>query len=161
MLIIGFIMNLAQAMIIIIAGAESSSIPGFGAEVSGLLYTCAIIEIVFGVFALVGATMCFSGRSWGLALVGSIFCRLSIGLVFLGSLCGLIALILIAVSRDEFEGGSPPYQPQYGGPQYGAPAYQYPQDPYQQQGYQDPYQQQGYQDPNQQQGYQDPNQPGY
>lgn len=139
LLIIGFIADLAQAMMTFVIGSEASSIPGIG-DASGVFYTCAVIELVFGILALVGAAMALSGKSWGLALVGSIFCLLSLGFVFIGSLMGLIALILIAVSKDEFEGQAPQYPPQYGyggPPQYGAPAYQYGQET--QPGYQQPY----------------------
>jgi hypothetical protein len=123
-------------MVSFVAGAGATTVPGIG-DISGMIYTCAILELIFGIFALVGATMAFSGRSWGIALMGAIFCLLSVGFLFLGSLFGLLGLIFIAISREEFEGATPPpYRPQYG-----QPAYQYDQQPMQgyQQGYQQPY----------------------
>jgi hypothetical protein len=148
LLIVGFIANLVQAMMIFIIGAEVSAFPG-GGDAESVLYICATIELIFGIFAIVGAAMALSGKSWGLALVGSIFCLLSLGFMLIGSLMGLIALILIAISKDEFEGQAPAYAPAYGAPpygQYGAP----PPPMYGQEtqvGYQQPYQDEQQQPP--------------
>ena len=50
----------------------------------------------------IGGIMGVQRKMWGLALVGGIFALLSMGPVFISSLLGLIGLILVAVSRQDF-----------------------------------------------------------
>jgi len=86
------------------AGAAMSSIiPGFGGALSAIFLICGAIAIVFGIIAILGGIMAIRRKMWALALVGSI-----LGLFFLGwagfeaSLMSFIALILLAISRNEF-----------------------------------------------------------
>jgi hypothetical protein len=60
----------------------------------------AVISIpltIAGVISIVGGVFCLLRRSWGWALAGSITS------IFLSHLFGIIAIILVAVSKDEFE----------------------------------------------------------
>jgi hypothetical protein len=68
---------------------------------------CAIVYIIISVIVLFGVLMAFSGRSWRVAMLGAVLALFTIGPFFIGSICGLIALVLIAVSHDEFSGRSP------------------------------------------------------
>jgi hypothetical protein len=36
-------------------------------------------------------------------MVGAVLCLLSFGILFLGTLCGLVAVILLSISKDEFQ----------------------------------------------------------
>ena len=68
----------------------------------GALTICGAVLAIIAIITLLGAIMAIMGKMWGLALVGGIFGLLTIGPIFLGSIFGLIGLILIAMSKDEF-----------------------------------------------------------
>jgi hypothetical protein len=74
-------------------GTAFSFIPGLGA----LLMVCGIIGVVLSIIALLGGIFAIKRQKYGLALVGGI-CSLLVGYFILG----LIGLILVAISKDEF-----------------------------------------------------------
>jgi uncharacterized membrane protein HdeD (DUF308 family) len=91
---------------ILASGAEivgaMSDVPG-AEEVSTLLLICGIIFIVFGILAIVGGISSITRKSWALALIGSILGLFTIGFYFTGSILSIISLILIAISKNEFQ----------------------------------------------------------
>lgn len=98
MLIGGLLAMINGAVIAAVGGSTAALVPGAGA----IIVVCGAIELIFGLIALVGSIMAIQRKSWGLALVGAIFCMISIGPMFIASILGLIALILVAISREEF-----------------------------------------------------------
>lgn len=108
---------------ILIAGG--SMIGGFDPTgmIEDILFVCGAIIMVFGLIALMGAIMALMGKSWGLAVLGGVFGLFTLGpFLLLGSIFGLIGLILVAMSKDEFG----PQQPPYGAPPPGYPMGQPP-----------------------------------
>ena len=83
------------------AASILSMIPG-GIGAGMLLMICGVIGLIFAIFALIGGIVAFQKKYWGVALAGSILGLLSLGWFFLGSIFSLIALVLIAISRNEF-----------------------------------------------------------
>ncbi|KYK29735.1 MAG: hypothetical protein AYK23_04970 [Candidatus Proteinoplasmatales archaeon SG8-5] len=67
-----------------------------------ILMVCGVIFIIFSILALLGGIMAITRKSWGFAVVGAIFGLLTIGPYGLGFVLGLVALILIIISKDEF-----------------------------------------------------------
>ena len=65
--------------------------------------TYAGIQAIVGVVILIGAMAAISGKSWTISVVGAVVCLLSVGYLFLGSLCGLVALVLLILAKSEFE----------------------------------------------------------
>ncbi|UCD92108.1 MAG: hypothetical protein JSV43_07735 [Methanobacteriota archaeon] len=63
--------------------------------IASFVMTCAVIILILGIIALMGGICALMRRFWGLALVG--------GILTLPSFLGLIGLILVAISRNEFE----------------------------------------------------------
>lgn len=63
----------------------------------GILVAIAVPLAALAVLAMVGGILALQRKSWGLALAGSIAAVLPF------SLLGIAALILTALSRDEFE----------------------------------------------------------
>lgn len=78
-----------------------SDYPGMG-ELADILKICGIIFIIFGILVIVGAISAITKKSWGLALVGSIIGIFTLGYYLTGTLLSIVALILIAISKDEF-----------------------------------------------------------
>jgi hypothetical protein len=72
-------------------------------QLQSILVTCGIIGCILSVFALIGGIVAVKRKSWGLAIVGGILGIFTIGPIFLGSIISLVGLILVAVSRKEFQ----------------------------------------------------------
>jgi hypothetical protein len=66
------------------------------------LYIIAGLNIVFTVIIFAGAFSCFSAYSWGFSIAAAIICLLSVGFLFLSSVFGLVALIMLALGKEEF-----------------------------------------------------------
>jgi hypothetical protein len=98
LILIGGILALLYGGFITAIGGAMSYVPGAGA----VFAICGAIMLIFGLIALLGGIMALQRRSWGVALVGAIFCMISVGPVFISSILGLIGLILIAIARPEF-----------------------------------------------------------
>lgn len=83
--------------------ASMGGLPG-GEEFGVLFVVCGIIFMIFGILALIGGIMSATRKNWTIALVGSIFGLFCLGLIFFeASILSLVALILIAISKDEFQ----------------------------------------------------------
>jgi len=82
------------------------STPGFYDSfgiVQGIFIICGVIVIIFSIFALIGGLASIKRKMWGLALACAVLGLFSIGFIFISSILSLIALILIAISKKEFE----------------------------------------------------------
>lgn len=95
--IIAGVLALGQGLLYSIIGSTFTVLPG-----SGSLCLCGGVDALFGVLSILGGISALKRRSWALALFGAILGMLGFGLL-IGALFGLIALILIAMSRNEFE----------------------------------------------------------
>lgn len=60
------------------------------------------ITVIFGIIAVAGGAMAIKRRHWGIAVAGGVFAFLGSGFFFIGTLLGLIGLILVIVARREF-----------------------------------------------------------
>lgn len=72
-------------------------IPVFPEFISGIVLAVAIVSLLFSLLVMISGVFATQRRYWGLALAGSIVAVL--GLFFLG----IPALILVALSKDEFD----------------------------------------------------------
>ncbi len=80
--------------------ATASSIVPY--EMTGFMCLCGGIGILFGLGSIAGGVFAVGRKHFGLALLGAILGMLGIGFV-IGFILGLIALLLIATSKSEFE----------------------------------------------------------
>jgi|GEM_PF-1098932 len=108
--------SLAAGILLIIAGVLAIGTWGFimiGAGEIATLYgetglasfliICGAIGFVLSIFPLLGGIMAVKKTHWGVALAGSIIGLFTIGpWIGISSILSLIALILIAVSKEEF-----------------------------------------------------------
>lgn len=69
----------------------------------GSIACCGMLEIVFGIGAILGGYVATTQRRFTLALIGSILGMLSLGPLFAGSILAFLALIIITLRRDDFE----------------------------------------------------------
>ena len=100
LLLVAGVLAMINFAILIAAGSGFESLfPGLGS----ILAVCGIIGMIFSILALLGGVLAIMRKMWGLALVGSILGLLTIGPLFVSSILSLVALILIAISREEFQ----------------------------------------------------------
>jgi hypothetical protein len=78
----------------LIAAAGGSTWAMLDLEESGIAVACGAILVVLGVIVLLGSIFAIQRKHFGLALVA--------GILVIPSILGLIGLILVVVSRDEF-----------------------------------------------------------
>jgi len=99
--ILGLIIGIGIELLGGIAGAVIQqlhvTIPGLSGLVGGLIAGIGIVELVFGVVAILGGVFALRRRVWGLALAGSICATFVIWVL------GIPAIIFTALARDEFE----------------------------------------------------------
>ncbi|MFC2034386.1 hypothetical protein ACFLTT_03190 [Chloroflexota bacterium] len=76
-----------------VSGLGKGDIPPF---VPSIIFGVPIMSIVIGLLALAGGIFALMRKKWGLSLTGSIAASLSVLPL------GIPAIILIALSRDEF-----------------------------------------------------------
>jgi hypothetical protein len=77
-------------------------------DIMDMLRACGVLVMIFAAIAMLGSVMAIARRRFGLAAAGSVFAILGYGYL-LGSLLGIIALILLLLSRDEFKKSRPAY----------------------------------------------------
>ncbi|MGM0405648.1 MAG: hypothetical protein ACQEQM_05855 [Thermoplasmatota archaeon] len=72
--------------------------------VKTIMNVCGAIFLIVGIFLLVGGILAIKRIYWGISLAASIAGIFSMGPFFLGSILSLIALVLIFMSKNEFNG---------------------------------------------------------
>ncbi|UCE39263.1 MAG: carboxypeptidase regulatory-like domain-containing protein [Thermoplasmata archaeon] len=74
---------------------------------------CGVLIVLFSIIALIGALQAFRRTGWGIAMTGAILGLFTI----LGTLFALIAIFILVLSKNEFNGSSqynPPHEPRRG-----------------------------------------------
>jgi hypothetical protein len=64
---------------------------------------CVALGVVLGLIGIVGGVLAMMKRLFGLALVGAICVTLSFGWFGMSFFMGLLAVILVAISKDAFD----------------------------------------------------------
>ena len=100
--ILGLLHGLSVMLAAVIWESADSYYGVYGmGDLGGALAICGILIVIFAVMALVGGIFAIQRKNWAFALVGSILGMFAIGFL-IGAILSLIALILIAVAREEF-----------------------------------------------------------
>jgi len=94
LIIIGAIIELYVGAVLIGGGTAFMDV-SFG--LSGILTVCGAILVVFGLIGVLGAIFAFQRKHFGLAILGGV---LSLPGAFVPALIGLI---LVGISKDEFD----------------------------------------------------------
>ncbi|MCK5259418.1 MAG: hypothetical protein KAJ69_07835 [Thermoplasmatales archaeon] len=72
-------------------------------QVLGFVKTCTIVFLIIAIFPILGGILALKKKMWGIALACSIIGLFSIGILFTSSVISLIAMILLIISRNEFQ----------------------------------------------------------
>ena len=107
MLIIFGLINIGwQAYTIVTIEEATSQFEGVGGDLMGfmadIVMICSIILIIFSVISILGGFFATKREKFGMAIMGAIMGLFTFGPYCLSSIVALIALILIATSKDEF-----------------------------------------------------------
>lgn len=96
--VVGGVLIILASLGYLIAGgvlaAGSTALLGVSLGTSAVGVVCGVVLIILGIISLLGGIFAIQRRNWGLSLIGGIF--------VIPSILGLIGLILVAVSKDEF-----------------------------------------------------------
>jgi len=106
LILIAGIMGLAAGGILL--AIDLDELDQYGLNVAGdmledIMTVCGIIFLILGILAVLGGLFGVMRKHWGLAILGGVVGLFVLGPWMLGSLFALIGLILVAVSKGEFE----------------------------------------------------------
>lgn len=87
---------------------EQGSYPPFQ-WIAGMIYICAVIVIILSIIAIIGATYAFKRTHFTFVLIASIVGIFTFGF-FIGSLLSIIAIFILILARNEFNGRENNYQ---------------------------------------------------
>jgi len=71
-------------------------------QIEAILGVCTIIGIILSIFPILGGILSIKRKMWGFCIVMSIIGLFTIGPFLISSIISLIGLILIALSKNEF-----------------------------------------------------------
>ena len=72
-------------------------------QIFSFLRICAIVGCIFSIFAILAGVFSLRRKMWGIVVVGSILGLFTIGPAFISSILSFIGLILVVISRKEFQ----------------------------------------------------------
>ncbi len=72
-------------------------------QLRSFLQICSVIGCILSVFTLLGGILAFKKKKWELALIGSLMGLITIGPFLLASVLSLVGLILVGMSKKEFQ----------------------------------------------------------
>jgi len=111
LLIVTAVLGIAMAALWISAGSildDLADIPGVGdlADIlEDIIVAMGVVGLIFSLVVLLGGVMAMRRKGFGMAIIGGVF-ALIVGLFTpyaVGSVLGLVGLILIAISHKEFK----------------------------------------------------------
>jgi len=72
-------------------------------QLQSILMVCGAIGCILSIFTLAGGIVALKRKAWGLAVIGGILGLFVIGPLFMGSILSLIGLILVIISKNQFQ----------------------------------------------------------
>ena len=69
----------------------------------GFLKTCAVIGLIISIFQILGGVLSIKRKMWGISVACSIIGLFSIGILFTSSLLSFIAIVILFISKKEFQ----------------------------------------------------------
>ena len=82
---------------------EYESIVLSAESIKELFVICGTVGFFLSVFSILGGIMSVRRQLWGLVLAGGILGLFTIGPIFISTVLSLIAIILVIISRKEFQ----------------------------------------------------------
>ena len=71
-------------------------------QIHMIMNICATLAIILSIFPIIGGIFAFKRGKWAITLLGGILGLFIIGPIFISSILSLIGLILVILSKEEF-----------------------------------------------------------
>jgi len=101
LILFGGMMSMVNGFLILNASSYVPEIFGLGAF--SLSPLCGTLMLMFGLGALLGGVLGVFRKKWGIVMAASVLCLISVGWMFLSMVLGFIGLILVSISKDDFD----------------------------------------------------------
>lgn len=101
LILAGGVLSMVNGFLILNASSYISEIIGLGAF--SLTPLCGTLMLLFGLGALVGGILGVFRKAWAVVMATSVLCVVSVGWSFLSLVLGFIGLILVAISKEDFD----------------------------------------------------------
>lgn len=101
LLLAGGVLSMVNGFLILNASSYISEIYGLGAF--SLTPLCGTLMLLFGLVSIIGGILGCFRKAWSTVMSIAVLCVVSVGWSFLSMVMGFIALILIAVSKEDFD----------------------------------------------------------
>ena len=96
--------DIDQASMTIDNMKEALKAGGFNSnDIKDIFVICGSVSFFLSIFTILGGIMAFKKQMWGLALTGGILGLFTIGPLFVSSILSLIGIILVFISKKEFQ----------------------------------------------------------
>jgi hypothetical protein len=80
----------------------NGNLPNVPVDFTGMLMTCGFLAFLFGIIAILGSWLSVTRRSSAMSMTAAALGMIGIGPFYAGAILGFVALIILALSREEF-----------------------------------------------------------
>jgi len=101
LILLGGVISMLNGFLILNASSYVPQIYGLGAF--SLTPLCGTLMLMLGLGAVIGGMLGVFRRQWGFVLAASVLCVVSIGWTFLSMVLGFLGLLLVSISKDDFD----------------------------------------------------------
>ena len=101
LILVGGVVSMLNGFLILNASSYVPQIIGLGAF--SLSPLCGTLMLLLGLGSILGGVMGLFRKQWGFVLAASVLCVVSIGWSFMSLVLGFIGLLLVSISKDDFD----------------------------------------------------------
>ena len=101
LILVGGVVSMLNGFLILNASSYVPQIYGLGAF--SLTPLCGTLMLLLGLGAMMGGMLGVFRRQWSVVLAASVLCVISVGWSFISMMLGFIGLLLVAISKDDFD----------------------------------------------------------
>ena len=101
LILLGGIISMLNGLLILNASSFVPQLYGLGAF--SLTPICGTLMLMLGLGSVMGGMLGVFRKQWAFVLAASVLCVVSIGWSFMSMVLGFIGLLLVAISKDDFD----------------------------------------------------------
>jgi hypothetical protein len=101
LLLAGGALSMVNGFLILNASSYISEIIGLGPF--SLTPLCGTLMLLFGLVTMIGGVLGCFRKSWSVVMSTAVLCVVSLGPFFLSLIMGFLALILVSISKEDFD----------------------------------------------------------
>ena len=100
-ILLGGMISMVNGFLILNASSYVPQIYGLGDF--SLTPVCGTLMLLLGLGALIGGVLGVFRKKWSIVMAASVLCLISVGWMFLSMVLGFVGLILVSISKDDFD----------------------------------------------------------